>query len=104
MIRIATIILTLIFIIAIAFLAFSHRILPVGNDPCQSDVSHLNHVAELPPFHCIGHSEGDAVHGWDHVHPWMTREWYVANGLPFNGDTASDNERNGDEETSVSDE
>lgn len=49
--------------------AFSHRILPADSDPCQQDITHRGHIAELPLFHCIGHSEGTAAGGWDHVHP-----------------------------------
>ena len=63
--------------------AFSHRILPPDVDECQRDVSHAGHVAELPLFHCIGHSEREADTGaWDHVHPWMTDEWVRAQDVP----------------------
>lgn len=57
--------------------AYSHLLLPAGIDECQLDMSHLNHVAELPAFHCLGHSEWNVEHDtWDHLHPWMTEEWH----------------------------
>ncbi|MBR9826007.1 MAG: hypothetical protein GYB36_09430 [Alphaproteobacteria bacterium] len=65
--------------------AYSHRILPADMDECQQDITHIGHIEELPPFHCIGHSEGNAVDGWDHIHPWMTREWHEERGLPLSG-------------------
>jgi len=63
------------------FLAFSHLILPADMDDCQQDVSHRGHLTELTPFHCIGHSEGSAMRGWDHVHPWMTEAWHAERDL-----------------------
>jgi len=60
----------------VIFGAYSHRILPASMDECQQDVSHGDHVSELPAFHCIGHSEWNLESNtWDHVHPWMTEEW-----------------------------
>jgi len=68
--------------IMLALAAFSHRILPAEVDECQRDISHAGHVAELPPFHCIGHSEWDTAEDtWDHRHPWMTRQWHVQHGI-----------------------
>lgn len=62
--------------------AFSHRVLPVEMDECQRDVTHAEHNRDLPPFHCIGHSEFDPEAGtWDHLHPWMTEEWHAEHGV-----------------------
>jgi hypothetical protein len=68
----------------------THRILPEDSDPCQRDMTHKGHIDALPMFHCIGHSEYEVAPGnqgleaivaWDHVHPWMDREWHVAQGF-----------------------
>ena len=68
----------------------THRWLPVDSDPCQQDMTHKSHVAELPMFHCIGHTEYevnpgrdglDAVLAWDHVHPWMGMDWHLIQGF-----------------------
>jgi len=62
------------FVLGIA--AFSHRLLPPEVDECQQDVSHEGHIADLPMFHCLGHTEFNIQSGaWDHVHPWMDDEW-----------------------------
>ena len=66
---------------SVVMVAFSHRILPAGIDECQRDVTHQLHAHELPPFHCIGHTEGGAKSGWDHVHPWMDDEWHEQHGF-----------------------
>lgn len=64
--------------IILGLAAFSHRILPATADECQRDVTHAGHIADLPLFHCIGHSETSPETGaWDHVHPWMTEEWHL---------------------------
>ena len=68
----------------------THRLLPADSDPCQQDVTHKNHVADLPMFHCIGHTEYEvepgkngleAVRAWDHVHPWMEMDGHTAQGF-----------------------
>ena len=68
----------------------THRWLPAEYDPCQQDMTHEGHVAELPMFHCIGHTEYevgpgqkglDAVREWNHVHPWMDINWHLAQGF-----------------------
>lgn len=69
---------------------FSHRILPAEWDDCQQDITHMGHTDELPMFHCIGHSEGGAAYGWDHVHPWMTEDWHLERDLPLTGGVAPD--------------
>lgn len=62
------------FLLGIA--AFSHRLLPPEVDECQLDVSHVGHIADLPLFHCLGHTEFNMGTGeWDHIHPWMDEEW-----------------------------
>lgn len=78
---------------AMTILAFSHLILPANIDECQGDITHQDHIFELRPFHCIGHSEGDSDTGWDHVHPWMTKEWYDKHGLEPPRDQISTDER-----------
>jgi len=68
----------------------SHRVLPVEADPCQQDMTHRGYVNELPMFHCIGHTEYlvaagktglSSVAEWDHIHPWMTRDWHLSQGF-----------------------
>lgn len=68
----------------------THRILPASADDCQTDISHLDHISELPMFHCIGHKEYrvasgkdglEAVESWFHLHPWMTQEWHEKQGF-----------------------
>ena len=68
----------------------THRVLPASSDPCQQDISHLNHVNELPMFHCIGHTEFVVapdkkglfrIAKWDHIHSWMTLEWHLQQGF-----------------------
>lgn len=68
----------------------THRLLPADSDPCQQDMTHKSHVAELPMFHCIGHTEYevnpgrdglDAVLAWNHVHPWMDMDWHLTQGF-----------------------
>lgn len=81
----------LVAIIALVLLAGNtHRFLSAESDPCQQDISHLNHINELPMFHCIGHTEYEVapnekgllqVAKWDHIHPWMTLEWHLAQGF-----------------------
>ena len=53
-------------------------------------MSHVNHVNELPCFHCIGHTEYEVspekegllrVAKWDHLHSWMTLEWHIEQGF-----------------------
>jgi hypothetical protein len=83
--------LSLITIIVIFFLAGNtHRILPTANDPCQIDMTHKDHINELPMFHCIGHTEYEVnpeekgvlrVKKWDHIHSWMTLEWHLQQGF-----------------------
>lgn len=68
----------------------THRLLPASNDPCQTDISHLDHVNELPMFHCIGHTEYVVAPGenelrhvarWDHLHSWMDLDWHLQQGF-----------------------
>lgn len=66
----------------VGFLAFSHRILAPESDDCQQDITHMGHIQDLAAFHCIGHSEGNADEGWDHIHSWMAEEWHAENSLP----------------------
>ncbi len=70
--------------------ANSHRVLPADMDPCQKDMSHQDHVSELPFFHCLGHKEYVVDHeqdgllrveSWYHLHPWMTLEWHLEQGF-----------------------
>ena len=73
----------------------THRLLPADSDPCQQDMTHNNHIADLPMFHCIGHTEYevepgkdglDAIRAWDHIHPWMDIDWHISQG--FNSEQA----------------
>ncbi len=68
----------------------THRILPAKSDPCQQDLTHQGYVNELPMFHCIGHTEYvvaagkkglNSVNKWNHIHPWMTRDWHLSQGF-----------------------
>ena len=68
----------------------THRFLSSSSDPCQQDISHLNHVNELPMFHCIGHTEFAVapdkkelfrVAKWNHIHTWMTLDWHIEQGF-----------------------
>ena len=68
----------------------THLWIPAASDPCQQDLSHQGHVASLPLFHCIGHTEFEvlpgahglaAVGAWDHLHPWMDRDWHLEQGF-----------------------
>lgn len=68
----------------------THHFLAASSDPCQQDISHLNHVSELPMFHCIGHTEYVVAPGkegllsvgrWDHIHSWMTFDWHIQQGF-----------------------
>lgn len=80
-----------IFLVTLVGLAGnSHRLLPASSDPCQTDISHLDHVNELPMFHCAGHTEYVVAPGevhlhrvarWDHVHNWMTLDWHLQQGF-----------------------
>lgn len=80
--------------VVVTFAAFSHRLLPESLDECQRDVSHAGHVAELPLFHCIGHSEWDHETGtWDHVHPWVTPDMQPK---PMDHDMRHDTDMKGD--------
>jgi hypothetical protein len=75
--KVAAVVLLVLIIALFLLAAFSHHILPASVDECQQDVSHQGHIAELPAFHCIGHSEWNMqADTWDHVHPWMSREWH----------------------------
>ena len=80
----------ILLVVLVALAGNSHRLLPASNDPCQTDISHIDHVNELPMFHCIGHTEyvvkpGKAdlhrVARWDHVHSWMTLNWHLQQGF-----------------------
>lgn len=75
---------------AVLVVGNTHRILPAESGPCQLDISHVDHVKELPMFHCIGHTEyvvaageeGPArVAAWDHLHPWMTLDRHLEHGF-----------------------
>ncbi|WP_223034071.1 hypothetical protein [Hanstruepera marina] len=68
----------------------THRILPTSCDPCQTDISHKDHINELPMFHCFGHTEYivnpdkqglERVAQWDHLHSWMTLKWHLEKGF-----------------------
>ena len=62
--------------VIILLVAFTHLWLPQAVDECQKDVTHRGHLPGLAPFHCIAHSERDYPQDeWNHVHPWMDREW-----------------------------
>jgi hypothetical protein len=77
-VKVAGVVLLVLIIALFLLAAFSHHILPTSIDECQQDVSHRGHIAELPAFHCIGHSEWDMEKDtWDHVHSWMSREWQL---------------------------
>ena len=80
-----------VFLVALVALAGNtHRLLPASGDPCQTDISHLEQVNELPMFHCIGHTEYVVAPGeegllrvarWDHIHSWMTLDWHLQRGF-----------------------
>jgi len=83
----------LVLIILIFLGGNTHRLLPVSMDDCQSDMTHLGHINELPMYHCIGHTEYVVdpkaeglfrVKNWDHIHPWMTLEWHLEQGFGKN--------------------
>ena len=86
-----TIIISLLTLFILIFAAGNtHRILPTENDPCQTDITHKDHINELPMFHCIGHTEYEVnyeekgllrVKKWDHLHSWMTLEWHIQQGF-----------------------
>jgi hypothetical protein len=68
----------------------THRILPTTMDDCQTDMTHLGYVEELPMYHCIGHTEFEVspekegllrIAKWDHLHSWMTLEWHLQKGF-----------------------
>jgi hypothetical protein len=53
-------------------------------------MTHLNHINDLPMFHCIGHTEYvvsskgkglTRVKKWDHMHSWMTLDWHIEQGF-----------------------
>ena len=80
------VIISAIIIIIILLAGNTHRILPESIDDCQTDMPHINHLDELPMYHCIGHTEYVVdlekegllqVAKWDHLHSWMTLEWYL---------------------------
>ncbi len=80
----------IIIIIVILIAGNTHRILPEANDPCQTDMTHKDHINELPMYHCIGHTEYEVNHEekgllrvkkWDHIHNWMTLEWHLQQGF-----------------------
>ena len=84
------IISVLIIIILIILGGSTHRLLPASKDPCQTDMTHADHVDELPMYHCIGHTEYEVnpenegllrVSKWDHLHSWMTLEWHLQQGF-----------------------
>ena len=85
------IVMTLILLgVLVLLIGNTHRILPSSKDPCQMDISHKDHVNELPMFHCIGHTEYKVdpdeegllrVARWDHLHSWMTLEWHLEQGF-----------------------
>ena len=79
-----------VFAVLILLAGNTHRFLSASSDPCQQDISHLNHINELPMFHCIGHTEFTVAPGksgllrvakWDHIHPWMTLDWHIEQGF-----------------------
>ena len=79
-----------ILVVLILLAGNTHRIFPADSDPCQQDMTHLNHISELPMFHCIGHTEYEVapnktglfqIAKWDHIHPWMNLEWHLEQGF-----------------------
>ncbi len=66
----------------------THLWLPASADDCQIDISHKDNLWSLPPFHCIDHTEfsrqfgadGTEIITWDHLHPWMTIDWFLEHG------------------------
>lgn len=77
-------------LILVAVAGNTHHILPAESDPCQQDITHQGHVNELLMFHCIGHTEYvvdagktglHSVAKWDHIHPWMTKDWHLSQGF-----------------------
>ena len=88
--KVKTVVLTALLVTLVGLAGNTHRFLPVADDPCQTDLSHIDHVNELSMFHCIGHSEYVVaseqrgllrIAKWDHLHPWMTLEWHVHEGF-----------------------
>jgi hypothetical protein len=84
------IIVLILLVVTVLFIGNTHRILPSSKDPCQTDMTHMGHVNELPIFHCIGHTEFVVdpneegllrVAHWDHIHSWMTLEWHLEQGF-----------------------
>lgn len=81
-----------IFILFLLVLAAgnTHRFLPLSMDECQEDLSHLDHIHDLPMFHCLGHNDFivnpggtgfDFIGQWEHIHPWMTKDWHLQKGF-----------------------
>ncbi len=66
----------------------THLWLPASSDECQQDISHKDNLWSLAPFHCINHTEfayvtdadGNETIVWDHLHAWMTEDWFVVQG------------------------
>ena len=82
--------MVILLLISIGLAGHTHLLLPAANDPCQTDMSHLDHINELSMFHCIGHTEYVVAQGkkdlskvaeWDHRHPWMKIEWHLQQGF-----------------------
>ncbi len=85
------VIVPVIIIILILLAGNTHRFLPESVDDCQTDMTHIDHLDELPMYHCIGHTEYVVdfekdglfrVAKWDHIHSWMTLEWHLQQGFP----------------------